>query len=203
MLTVNSWPWWCGCSLTAGPAARSPALWPPTVSMCAREGACHVTTACLGVRAQRPADHHHHRLLLLLVPGPWSRWVVLKPHLTSGPNKLGVLWIRQLVCVFQCSAVCLALICVRCLYFTAFLFKSFYLTGQTKPVTLSCLAGWCITEARAYSQDICFTVTTTSAPTPTCLIYSCDLKQGQTAFTYLELIETNLFHFMTSLFLMF
>lgn len=58
MLHVNSWAWWCGCSLTAGPAACSPALPPPTASMCAREGARHVTAACLGVRAQRPADHH-------------------------------------------------------------------------------------------------------------------------------------------------
>lgn len=72
------------------------ALLPPTVCVCARDDARHVTAACLSVRAQRPADHLQR--LLLLVLSPWSRWVVIKLHLTFIPHKLSLLWISQLVC---------------------------------------------------------------------------------------------------------
>lgn len=36
------------------------------------------------------------------------------------------------------------------------------LTWTDEPVTLSCSAGWCITRARAYSQNMCFFVTTSA-----------------------------------------
>lgn len=71
------------------------ALLPPTVCICARGGARHVTAACLGVRAQQPADHH--QWLLLLVPSLWIRWVVIELRLIFTPHKLSLLWVSQLV----------------------------------------------------------------------------------------------------------
>lgn len=79
--------------------------------------------------------------------------------------------------------------------------QSFYLTGADEARHAQ-LFGWMMYHwsLGLQSGHVLYCYNNIS---PTCLIYSCELKQGQTAFTYLRQIETNRFNFMTSLFLMF
>ncbi len=179
MLPLNSWTWSCGCCLTAGPAVRSP--------IC-RHQLCpsvHVTGLIMwplpaSVSAQQPADHH--RELLLLVPGPWSRWVLIKPHLALISR---LLWIRQLVWVLECFSVCSALICVWGLYFPAFPF-----TISSNTETFPDWDGWaCHTQlfsCMMYDQGsgllsghvlFCYNSISTALAS---VIYSAELLQGQT-----------------------
>lgn len=116
------------------------ALLPPTVCTC--DATRHVTAACLGVRAQQPADHHHRRLLLF-VPNPWSRWVFIKLHLT--------LSLQQAQLITNLSA---RLCSVKFYHLFSsdlpsqppsslfYLTGSPLLTGTDEPVTLSCPAVW-------------------------------------------------------------
>lgn len=184
MPPVNSWTWWCGCSLTAGPAGR--AVYSPLCyhQLCASvhvTATRHVTPPPASVSVpQQPADHH--RRLLLLVPSPWSRWVVIKAHLTLISRELSLLWISQLDWVFILFYHLFSSDLCSLTVFSSLSSSAFYLTSSDwdRWVCQAQLFGWMMYHQGSGLQSghvlFCYNNISTVL---TYLIYSSDLLQGQ------------------------
>lgn len=183
MLPANSWTWSCGCSLTArpvGPAVRSALCYH---QLCTRDAARHVTAACLQCQSSAACRPPPEAVVVSSKSLEQMNGHKTSPRIKP-PGELSLLWISQLVWVLSCFIICLALICVRCLYFPASLFSPLS-NGETSPDWDRWACHTQLFGRMMYHQDsglqsghvlFCYNNISTAL---TYLIYSCDLLQGR------------------------